>query len=137
MRSLLSQLGGDFSSGRIELRLFVPSVDRDGVPIDQEYWRNEALRLLGRLFGGATALPPGRGVWRDDERGGNLVFDETIVIYCSVDPVELTGDAMREMRRFLHRMGRETRQGALWVHVDDGRVRGYRIFTERDWETDP
>jgi hypothetical protein len=53
--------------------IFVPSRDRDGQPIDQEYWVDEVLTILGRLFRGATAYPRGRGVWRDDERGGTLL----------------------------------------------------------------
>lgn len=35
--------------------LFIPSHDRDGRPVDQAHWRDEALGILGRLFGGATA----------------------------------------------------------------------------------
>ena len=30
--------------------IFVPSKDRDGQPIDQEYWVDEVLTTLGRLF---------------------------------------------------------------------------------------
>jgi hypothetical protein len=41
--------------------IFVPSRDRDGQPIDQEYWVDEMLTTLGRLFRGATAYPRGRG----------------------------------------------------------------------------
>jgi hypothetical protein len=49
--------------------LFVPSVERDGAtPIDQPYWVEAALDTFGQLFGGATAFPRARGVWRDDER---------------------------------------------------------------------
>lgn len=48
--------------------LFIPSVDRFAKPIDQEYWVAQALTTLGNLFGGATAFPQGRGVWRDNER---------------------------------------------------------------------
>ena len=50
--------------------LFVPSVDRFEELIDQDYWVAEALDVLGRLFGGATAFPQGRGVWKDDEEAG-------------------------------------------------------------------
>ena len=42
--------------------VFVPSQDRDGQAIDQEYWVDEVLTTLGRLFRGATAYPRGRGV---------------------------------------------------------------------------
>jgi hypothetical protein len=31
--------------------------------------------VLGNLFGGATAYPRGKGVWRDDEQGGKLPFE--------------------------------------------------------------
>jgi hypothetical protein len=43
--------------------LFVPSVDREERPIDdQKYWMEEALTVLGNCFGGATAWPRGVGV---------------------------------------------------------------------------
>ena len=64
------------------LVLFVPSVDRFDEPIDQEYWVIETLKVFGRLFGGATAFPQGRGVWRDDERGGQLIFDAPVIVQC-------------------------------------------------------
>ncbi|MGE5193660.1 MAG: hypothetical protein ACM3U2_14285, partial [Deltaproteobacteria bacterium] len=64
------------------LVLFIPSRDRDERPIDQQEWVDEALTTLGTLFGGATAYPQGKGVWRDDARGGRLVFDEPVVIQC-------------------------------------------------------
>jgi hypothetical protein len=65
------------------LVLFIPSRDRDEkASFDQQHWVGEALRTLGELFGGATAYPQGKGVWRDDARGGRLVFDEPVVIQC-------------------------------------------------------
>ncbi|HEY5867182.1 MAG TPA: hypothetical protein VI542_16800 [Candidatus Tectomicrobia bacterium] len=39
------------------LVLFIPSVDRDSQPIDQDTWVYRALETLGELFGGATAFP--------------------------------------------------------------------------------
>ena len=59
--------------------LFIPSVERDGITsVNQDYWVTEALRTFGRLYGGATAFPRARGVWRDDEMGAVLVEDEPI-----------------------------------------------------------
>ena len=66
------------------LVLFIPSVDRDSRGIDQDTWVGKALDFLGNTFGGATAFPKARGVWRDDERGGKLVFDEPVVVQCYV-----------------------------------------------------
>ncbi len=57
--------------------LFVPSVERDGVTaVNQAHWVESALDTLGQLFGGATAFPRAKGIWRDDEKGGVLVKDE-------------------------------------------------------------
>jgi hypothetical protein len=67
--------------------LFIPSVQRDGkTPVDQDHWVNEAMKTLGDAYGGATAYPRAKGVWRDDERGGVLVFDEPVVIHCYTTP---------------------------------------------------
>ena len=64
------------------LVLFIPSQDRTDAAIDQGYWVDEALKTLGTLFGGATAFPQGKGVWRDDAQGGKLLFDEPVIIQC-------------------------------------------------------
>jgi hypothetical protein len=56
--------------------LFVPSTDRDGREINHDYWVTTALATFGILFRGATAYPRARGVWRDDEREGELRYEE-------------------------------------------------------------
>lgn len=99
------------------LVLFIPSVDRDEQPIDQERWESEALTVLGNLFGGATAFPQGRGVWRDDERGGRLVFDAPVVIQCYTS-VEAIDEHAEDLRAFLVGMGEATRQGAVGFVID-------------------
>jgi hypothetical protein len=99
------------------LVLFIPSRDRTDQAIEQGYWVEEALQVLGTLFGGATAFPQGKGVWRDDAQGGKLLFDEPVVIQCytSEQAIERQADALRD---FLHRMGREARQGAIGLVID-------------------
>ena len=99
------------------LVLFVPSVDRFDESIDQEYWVAETLTVFGRLFGGATAFPQGRGVWRDDERGGQLIFDAPVIVQCYVTEQVLEEKA-EELRGFLMRLGREGRQGAVGFVID-------------------
>lgn len=99
------------------LVMFIPSHDRDGQSIDQNPWVEAALGTLGRLFGGATAFPRGRGVWRDDARGGTLVFDEPVVIQCYTS-AELIEQRAAELREFLVRMGAETQQGAVGMVID-------------------
>jgi hypothetical protein len=99
------------------LVLFIPSKDRGDSPIDQPYWVEEALNALGTLFGGATAFPQGKGVWRDDAQGGKLLFDEPVIIQCYTSEYRIE-ERIDELREFLHRMGREARQGAIGLVID-------------------
>ncbi|HEV2369640.1 MAG TPA: hypothetical protein VGR90_07170 [Acidimicrobiales bacterium] len=90
------------------------------MPIDQGRWRDEALSVFGKLFRGGTAFPPGRGVWRDDEQGGALVFDDTVMLTSYVEPALLDDQVVIDrLRTFLHRLGREARQGEVAIVVDD------------------
>ncbi len=99
------------------LVLFVPSVDRREVPIDQELWVSRALSVLGSLFGGATAFPQGRGVWRDDDEGGRLVLDAPVIIQCYTN-VEAIDERADDLRSFLVSLGQETGQGAVGFVID-------------------
>jgi hypothetical protein len=99
------------------LVLFIPSVDRDEKPFDQSEWVTAALKLLGLLFGGATAFPQGQGVWRDDARGGVLVFDEPTVIQCYTNDEAIEGNT-EPLRDFLMQMGRQTNQGAVGLVIN-------------------
>src|SRR5438874_10693230 len=99
------------------LTLFIPSLDRDLRPIDQTKWEQAALELLGAHFGGATAFPKGRGVWRDDRQGGKLIFDETITLHCYTN-LKALEDNRSELNRFLVRMGEEGNQGAVGFVID-------------------
>lgn len=115
---LHTALGAGPPAGTLQVTIFLPSVDRHGVAIDQLFWREETLAVLGRLFRGATAFPPGRGVWRDD-RSGDLVFDDSIMVTSYVAPADFAGEALRRLRSHLHRVGREARQGEVGVVLGD------------------
>lgn len=110
------QLGASKSASTL-LVLFIPSVDRFGKTIAQNKWVAEALRVLGELFGGATAFPKGRGVWRDDARGGTLVYDKPVVIQCYTSERLISKFAI-PLREFLVAMGTQTRQGAVGLVID-------------------
>ena len=64
--------------------------------------------------------PRAKGVWRDDERGGALVFDQPVVIHCYTSPEEIE-DAknLAALAAFCRRMGRETRQGEVGLIISD------------------
>lgn len=130
MKQVGKALGAGSVVGSVQVTLFIPSVDRDAKKIDQDFWRDEALRALGKLFRGATAFPPGKGVWRDDARGGELLFDDTVLVTSYADPAHLEG-ALQPLREFLHRLGREANQGEVGL-VLDGRYYGIVAFDPRE-----
>lgn len=104
--------------GTVHLMVFVPSVDREGRHLRGRDWTRQTLDVLGRLFRGATAFPKGLGVWRDDEAGGNLVYDDTTIVFSYIASRDLTDKAISKLRRFLHRMGRDAHQGEVGLVLD-------------------
>lgn len=113
--------------------LFIPGLERDGITaVDQEYWVGEALEMFGSVFGGATAYPGAKGVWRDDERSGRLVHDEPVVIHCYTTPKRIEdARALAELGAFCRRMGRQTGQGEVGLVVGD------EYFAIRDFSEEP
>lgn len=99
------------------LVLFIPSVDRYSVAIEQDTWVERALETLGNCFGGATAFPKAKGVWRDDARGGELLFDEPVIVNCYTSESELEKH-VETLRAFLIDMGTEMNQGAVGLVID-------------------
>ena len=120
-----------FSSGRkrVLVVLFIPSVERDGLSaIDQPVWVDAALEMFGRVFGGATAFPKAKGIWRDDERGGTLIKDEPVVVHCYTTPGDIEDSRnLAALGGFCRRLGREAHQGEV------GLVVGEEYFAIRDF----
>ena len=127
MAEIANILQADTPSGSSQVILFIPSKDREGHEVDQVYWADESLSVVGRLFRGGTAFPPGKGVWRDDVRGGQLLFETTVMVLSFADPNDLTEFALLELREFLMRLGRETNQGEVGA-VIDGIYYGFTQF---------
>lgn len=117
----MEELGLQVSRKTVLVVLFVPSVERDGVTaINQEYWVDVALVTFGQLFGGATAFPRAKGVWRDDEMGGVLIKDQPVVIHCYTTPADITDlDRLHRLGNFCRRMGREGHQGEVGLVIGD------------------
>ena len=112
-------LRANLPRGSRQVTLFIPSRDKKGQQIDQEKWTREALRLLGRLFRGATAFPPGLGVWRDDAKAGKLLEEVTVIVTSYTNPADHTPENLDELAVFLHRFGAEAHQGEVGIVVDD------------------
>lgn len=106
------------ATGTSLIVVFVPSKDRNGEPVDQDYWVDEILTMLGKLFRGATAYPRGKGVWRDDDRGGALVREEPVIVFSYPAAEAVTLEALSQLYQTLSRMGREANQGEIGVVID-------------------
>jgi hypothetical protein len=108
--------------------LFIPSVDRNGDPIPQgqEFWVEQCLAVLGEHFMGATAFPPGRGVWKDDDTG-ELLFEDTVVVISYAAKDLLGGGGREALLNFLMRLGAEGKQGEVGVYID-GEYFGFQDF---------
>ena len=91
----------------------------------------EALDLFGHVFGGATAYPRARRVWRDDEHGGALIKDNPVVLHCYMSPemIEIPQN-LALLGAFCRRMGRETKQGEVGLIIDNE----YLAITDFDKE---
>lgn len=129
MVEIAQVLQAEKPAGSSQIVLFIPALDRDGQEIAQAYWVDEGLRVVGQAFRGGTAFPPGKGVWRDDERGGQLLFEATVMILSFVNPADLTETALLNLRAFLWRLGKDGRQGEVGV-VIDGVYYGFTKFEE-------
>jgi hypothetical protein len=112
-------LGGGRKS--VLVVLFVPSVERDGKTlVDQGRWLDLSLDMFGRVFGGATAYPKAKGIWRDDERGGVLVKDKPVVVHCYTTPADIEDERnLAELGSFCRKMGRDAHQGEVGLVVGD------------------
>jgi hypothetical protein len=100
--------------------LFIPSKDKNGSDLDdQEMWASAACRLLSELFGGATQMPPAKGMWLNEETG-QVIVEEVILIHCYARPSHVNDEGkLRQLAQFLHRMGKETNQGEIGVVIDN------------------
>jgi hypothetical protein len=88
--------------------------------IDQSRWVDAALEMFGRVFGGATAYPKAKGIWRDDDRGGALVKDEPVVVHCYTTPADIEDRRnLAALGSFCRKMGREGGQGEIGLVIGD------------------
>jgi hypothetical protein len=122
---IAASFGAETDASTQVFSIYVPNKDRDGREIgNQRRWVLEALQLLGTVGGGATAMPPVEGVWVDAE--GEFVWENPVIVYSYIKPDQFVA-RLSELRSFLHRMGRETKQGEVAFEFDGRfyRIRGF------------
>jgi hypothetical protein len=119
---LAASLGADAGISTQCFSVYIPNKDcKDNEIGDQRKWVLEAIRLLSEINGGATAMPPVEGTWLDND--GEIIWEHPVIVYSFIRPDQFVTNLPR-LREFLHRMGRETRQGEIAFEFDN---RFYRI----------
>jgi len=120
---ITSEIGADDAVSVQSFAVYIPNKTLNGREFgNQRAWVLEALELLGRINGGATAMPPVEGTWLNDL--GNLISENPVVVYSYIKDPDVFETNLPTVREFLHRMGRETDQGEVAVEFDG---RFYRI----------
>jgi hypothetical protein len=100
------------------LTLYIPDRDREGHEIGtQRRWVIEAAELLAEIGGGVTIQPPVEGGWYD-EAARRVIWERPVLVYTHVRPRPFVASLPR-LRGFLHRLGRETMQGAVALEFGD------------------
>jgi hypothetical protein len=111
---LADALGATESTSRQQLTLYIPDKDRSGNEIGtQRSWVLDAAKLLARIGGGVTVMPPVEGGWFDAENDV-VIWERPVLVYTFIRAERFIA-LLGELRAFLHRLGRETHQGEIIV----------------------
>jgi len=99
--------------------LIVPSHDKkDKLLKDQDMWAGNTMDLFADLYRGATAFQTFQGIYKDAE--GNVYRDKPILIESYVERSRLVDEGnLNDLLAFAKRMGRETRQKAVGLIIND------------------
>ena len=110
------ELGATAAFSTQRLTLFIPNKDQNGRKLkDHKRWVDDARELLSKIGGGSTAFPPADGNWVNEK--GDIIWEQTTMIFCYFLPDDFRGQ-LKNLREFLHRFGRATKQGEVVVEID-------------------
>lgn len=113
---LAAALGAAETASAQLLTLYIPNKDREGHDIDDQHkWVMEAADLLAHIGGGVTIMPTVDGGWMYE--AGTIIWERPIVVYTYIKP-DAFAERLRQLREFVHRMGRKTHQGEVAVEFD-------------------
>lgn len=112
----IAEIFGSAESRTQRFSVYIPNKDKNGKSVPQEKWIDEALTLLSRICGGATAMPPVRGAWLNPDTQ-NLVIEEPVLVYSFIDP-EPFNQHIDEVVELVRRIGKETNQGQMAIEFD-------------------
>ncbi len=97
--------------------IYVPSADRNDKPFDQKPWVELVLKELSKISTGATAMPPLRGVWYNEETD-HLIEENPVIVYVYIDPDRFI-EQIDALIALVKRIGKETNQDAMAFEFDN------------------
>jgi len=102
--------------------LIIPSHYKEGKTdkplMNQEFWAGAAMDLFADLYTGATAFQTFQGIYKDTD--GEVYRDKPILIESYVERSRLVDETtLQQLLDFAKRMGRETRQKAVGLIIND------------------
>lgn len=118
--NLREVLGAIEAPATQQLTLYIPNKDKSGSEIeDLHNWIKEAQKVLTIIGRGSTAMPPADGTWLKKDidnmkelKDEDMLWEKTTIIYAYIDPDRFEKN-LKSLREFLHRFGRETKQGEV------------------------
>jgi hypothetical protein len=115
--NIADALGAEPAVSSQKLTLYIPDKDADGAEFGtQRRYVLEAAQLLAQIGGGVTIMPPTEGGWFNPQTN-QIIWERPVVVYTYINE-EAFARLLPELRRFVHRLGRETRQGEIAVELD-------------------
>jgi hypothetical protein len=110
-------LGASSESSDQMLSLYIPNKDEHDREFGtQRKWVLRAARLLAEMGGGVTILPPAEGGWLN-EKEGTIVWESPVLVYTYIKSDRFL-PKIPELRKLVHEMGHETKQGEVVVEFD-------------------
>ena len=112
MVDFAQSLGADQRAAGQKFSIYIADRDRLGNAVPGvEGWIGAALSLLSGINGGATKLAPTVGYWQSDT--GEMVVEETTIIFSYVKDAENFANRLPDIAAFLHMYGKDTNQGEV------------------------
>ena len=99
---------------------YLPDKDQDGNVFDVTPWELKALKIQGKLFGGATSISSKGSYRKLDKKGASIdvLIEETKMVVSYVKEKDFTEKALKEVADFLKEYGAKTNQETVAFTID-------------------
>ena len=100
-----------------KIAIYIPNKDKNSNVIPNEMhgrWIDQCIDLLCEICGGATQMPPARGIWLNTDTQ-KQVREEPVIIYAYVSDNNKFSANLSKIKAWIQTVGREGNQGQIAV----------------------